>query len=34
VLAEGNYEKVSNDAGVKEAYMGTSDAELEGIGHP
>jgi len=34
VLAEGDYATVSNDAGVKEAYMGTADTELEGIGHP
>jgi branched-chain amino acid transport system ATP-binding protein len=33
VLAEGPYQHVSNDPGVKEAYMGTSEAELEGIGH-
>ena len=33
LLAEGPYEEVSNNAAVKEAYMGTSQAELEGIGH-
>ena len=33
VLAEGPYQVVSNDAAVKEAYMGTSETELEGIGH-
>ncbi len=33
MLAEGPYEQVSNDPGVKEAYMGTADAQLEGIGH-
>ena len=33
VLAEGPYAEVSSDAAVKEAYMGTSDAQLEGIGH-
>jgi branched-chain amino acid transport system ATP-binding protein len=33
VLAEGPYEVVSNDAAVKEAYMGTSETELEGMGH-
>jgi branched-chain amino acid transport system ATP-binding protein len=33
VLAEGPYQHVSNHPGVKEAYMGTSEAELEGIGH-
>jgi len=33
VLAEGPYAKVSSDPAVKEAYMGTSDAQLEGIGH-
>jgi branched-chain amino acid transport system ATP-binding protein len=33
VLAEGPYAKVSGDPAVKEAYMGTSDAQLEGIGH-
>jgi branched-chain amino acid transport system ATP-binding protein len=33
VLAEGPYEAVSRDAAVMEAYMGTSAAELEGIGH-
>jgi branched-chain amino acid transport system ATP-binding protein len=30
VLAEGNYQEVSNNADVKEAYMGTSTGELEG----
>ena len=33
VLAEGPYEHVSNDPGVKEAYMGTAETQLEGIGH-
>lgn len=33
VLAEGPYEHVSNDPGVKVAYMGTAEAQLEGIGH-
>ncbi len=33
VLAEGPYQQVSSDAAVKEAYMGTSDSELEGVGH-
>jgi branched-chain amino acid transport system ATP-binding protein len=33
VLAEGPYQAVSNDPSVKEAYMGTTDAELEGVGH-
>ncbi len=33
VLAEGPYEKVSNDPSVKEAYMGTADSQLAGIGH-
>jgi len=33
VLAEGPYGTVSNDAAVKEAYMGTSETELEGMGH-
>jgi branched-chain amino acid transport system ATP-binding protein len=33
VLAEGPYARVSNDPAVKEAYMGTSDTQLEGIGH-
>ena len=33
MLAEGPYEHVSNHPGVKEAYMGTADAQLEGIGH-
>jgi branched-chain amino acid transport system ATP-binding protein len=33
VLAEGPYAKVSNDPGVKEAYMGTAETQLEGIGH-
>src|SRR5512136_2629525 len=33
VLAEGPYAKVSNDPAVKEAYMGTADTQLEGIGH-
>jgi branched-chain amino acid transport system ATP-binding protein len=33
VLAEGPYETVSNDAAVKEAYMGTTEVELEGMGH-
>lgn len=30
VLAEGNYQEVSSNAAVKEAYMGTSSGELEG----
>ena len=30
VLAEGNYQEVSSNADVKEAYMGTSTGELEG----
>jgi len=30
VLAEGNYQEVSSNADVKEAYMGTSAGELEG----
>ncbi|HVG04511.1 MAG TPA: ABC transporter ATP-binding protein, partial [Burkholderiaceae bacterium] len=33
LLAEGPYEEVSNNAAVKEAYMGTAQAQLEGIGH-
>jgi branched-chain amino acid transport system ATP-binding protein len=33
VLAEGPYQQVSNDPAVKEAYMGTSETELEGVGH-
>jgi branched-chain amino acid transport system ATP-binding protein len=33
VLAEGPYQTVSNDAAVKEAYMGTTETELEGVGH-
>ena len=33
VLAEGAYAEVSNDPAVKEAYMGTAEAQLEGIGH-
>ena len=33
VLAEGPYETVSRNAAVMEAYMGTSAAELEGVGH-
>ena len=33
VLAEGPYAKVSSDPAVKEAYMGTPDTQLEGIGH-
>jgi branched-chain amino acid transport system ATP-binding protein len=33
VLAEGPYQVVSDDAAVKEAYMGTSETELEGMGH-
>jgi branched-chain amino acid transport system ATP-binding protein len=32
IIAEGNYEKVSNDPLVLEAYMGTAETELEGIG--
>ena len=30
VLAEGNYEEVSNNPQVMEAYMGTTDGELQG----
>jgi branched-chain amino acid transport system ATP-binding protein len=33
VLAEGPYSTVSRNPAVMEAYMGTSDAQLEGIGH-
>jgi branched-chain amino acid transport system ATP-binding protein len=33
VLAEGPYAEVSRNAAVREAYMGTTDTELEGIGH-
>ena len=33
VLAEGPYASVSRNPAVMEAYMGTSDAQLEGIGH-
>jgi branched-chain amino acid transport system ATP-binding protein len=33
VLAEGPYQAVSRNPAVMEAYMGTSEAELEGIGH-
>jgi branched-chain amino acid transport system ATP-binding protein len=33
VLAEGPYSSVSKNPAVMEAYMGTSDAQLEGIGH-
>ena len=33
LLAEGPYEEVSNNAAVKEAYMGTAQTQLEGIGH-
>lgn len=33
VLAEGPYEAVSSNAAVMEAYMGTTEAELAGIGH-
>ena len=33
VLAEGPYQAVSNNPAVKEAYMGTSETELEGMGH-
>jgi branched-chain amino acid transport system ATP-binding protein len=33
VLAEGPYETVSRNAAVMEAYMGTTEAELEGVGH-
>ena len=33
VLAEGPYAQVSRNPAVMEAYMGTSDAQLEGIGH-
>jgi branched-chain amino acid transport system ATP-binding protein len=33
VLAEGPYQTVSRDAAVREAYMGTTETELEGMGH-
>jgi len=33
VLAEGSYAEVSANAAVREAYMGASDNELQGIGH-
>jgi branched-chain amino acid transport system ATP-binding protein len=33
VLAEGSYAEVSADPAVREAYMGGTDAELQGIGH-
>jgi branched-chain amino acid transport system ATP-binding protein len=33
VLAEGPYSSVSKNPAVMEAYMGTTDAQLEGIGH-
>jgi branched-chain amino acid transport system ATP-binding protein len=33
VLAEGNYAEVSANPAVKEAYMGATEGELEGIGH-
>jgi branched-chain amino acid transport system ATP-binding protein len=33
VLAEGSYEQVAADARVREAYMGSAEGELEGIGH-
>lgn len=33
VLAEGPYAAVSDNPAVKEAYMGTSEVELEGLGH-
>jgi len=33
VLAEGPYDHVSNDPGVKEAYMGTADSQVEGVVH-
>ncbi len=33
VLGEGPYERVSVDPAVKEAYMGTAETQLEGIGH-
>jgi len=33
VLAEGTYAEVSANATVREAYMGGSDSELQGIGH-
>jgi len=33
VLAEGPYEEVSADAQVREAYMGSTEGELEGVGH-
>jgi branched-chain amino acid transport system ATP-binding protein len=33
VLAEGDYATVSADAAVREAYMGTTEGELAGIGH-
>ena len=33
VLAEGDYATVSGNAAVREAYMGTTEGELAGIGH-
>jgi branched-chain amino acid transport system ATP-binding protein len=33
VLAEGNYAQVSSNPAVREAYMGSSEGELAGIGH-
>jgi len=33
VLAEGSYAEVSADAAVREAYMGGSETELQGITH-
>jgi branched-chain amino acid transport system ATP-binding protein len=33
VLAEGNYAEVSANRQVREAYMGTEEGELVGIGH-
>ena len=33
VLAEGPYASVSRNPAVMEAYMGTADTQLEGIGH-
>jgi branched-chain amino acid transport system ATP-binding protein len=33
VLAEGPYAEVSANPAVREAYMGSSEGELEGIGH-
>jgi branched-chain amino acid transport system ATP-binding protein len=33
VLAEGTYAEVSANATVREAYMGGSESQLQGIGH-